>query len=522
MPVDCFGFWRKIIFQGVTPSLGVCRILARIDDPRRKPMLRLLILLPFCLYANPASAALIDFFKDSTGATRWQYVANFSSGVLIILLSLVTLNLFLSRRQAQRANRELERIRDDLERRVQERTATLNEYNQLLKDTNQLLEGEIAEHRETTARLQASDAYINGILESMPLVLIGLDRQNVVTHWNRLAAVVSGVNSDSARGKNLWQAYPAIPLDPKKLAEVVERGKPATIKHSQRGQYYYEITVYPVRASAELGVVILLEDVTQRRLSENRLIQRDKMSSMGELASAMAHDIELPLKRIRDTIESVSESLQHYRSQQESAGAAPDLQRSTELLVEAKQYGDRAFEIINNLLDFSREYGDNKRYVYMPDLLEHTLEVAGNLIAEPSGLRFRDIAIEKRYADDLPNVPCYVSEMQHVFLSLFRHSLAAMGKVKREGYEPRLRLELAFHYDALWIKVQHNGVGLTGEEQDRLFEPYYVENAGADAAEAGRRLSFSHFILTEHHKGQIAITSDIDIGTTFHIQLQLN
>lgn len=483
-----------------------------------------LVSLPLWLYALPATAGLIDLFKDQTGATRWQYVANFSSGVLIILLSVVTLKLFLSQRQAQRANRELERIRDELEQRVQERTATLNEYNQLLKDTNHLLEGEIAEHRETTTRLQASDAYISSILESMPLVLIGLDRQNVVTHWNRLAELVSGVIGANAKGKNLWEAYPAIPLDPKKLAEVMESGKPATVKHSQRGQYYYEITVYPVRSSAELGVVILLEDVTQRRLSENRLIQRDKMSSMGELASLMAHDIELPLKRIRVAIESVGESLEHYRLKQESHGAASDLKRSTELLTEAKQYGDRAFDIINNLLDFSREFGANKRVIHMPTLVEHTLELAGNLISEPSGLRFRDVPIEKRFADNLPDLPCYVSEVQHVFLSLFRHSLTAMGRVKREGYQPRLRLELAFHYDAFWIKVQHNGIGLTGEEQNQLFEPYYLENSGSrdGVAETGQRLSFSYFIITEHHKGQIAVTSDINIGTTFHIQLQMN
>ena len=481
-----------------------------------------LVVLPLCFYTHPAAAGLLDFFRYESGVTRWQYVANFSSGVLIILLSVVTLNLFLSRRQAQRANRELERIRDDLERRVQERTATLNEYNQLLKHTNHLLEEEIAEHRETAVRLQASDAYINSILESMPLVLIGLDRQNAVTHWNRLAEMVSGVSRDSAKGKNLWEAYPAIPLDPKKLTEVVERGKPAAIEHSQRGQYYYEITVYPVRSSTELGVVILLEDVTQRRLSENRLIQRDKMSSMGELASLMAHDMELPLKRILSAIESVGESLEQFRQRQESHGAAPELQHTTELLTEAKQYGDRTFDIINNLLDFSREFGGNKRVVDMPDLLDHSLELAGNLIAEPAGLRFRDIAIEKHYAADLPKVPCYVSEMQHVFLSLFRHSLTAMGKVKREAYLPRLRIELAFHYDALWIKIEHNGIGLTGDEQNQLFESYYVENSAANGAGVEQRLSFTYFIITEHHKGQIAITSDINTGTSFHIQLQLN
>ncbi|MBF0218777.1 MAG: PAS domain S-box protein [Gammaproteobacteria bacterium] len=480
-------------------------------------------LLPLWLFTTAAHAALLDYFKDEQGGTKWQYVANFSSGVLIILLTVVLVNLLISQRRAYRANRKLERIREELELRVTQRTATLNEYNHLLKDTNRLLEGEIAEHRETTSRLQSSEAYIHCILESMPMMLIGLNQHNTITHWNKLAEQFSGVASTTAMGKNLWEVYPAIPLESKKLTEVVDKGKPVTIKHCQRGQYYYEIIIYPLRDTLEVGVVLLIDDVTQRKLSENRLIQRDKMASMGELASAMAHDIELPLKHILKNINSVAESLERTMMQRSGGESElPNLTLSQQLLGEAQQQGEQTFEVINNLLDFAREFGDNKRFTPIPGLLERTLKLARNLIAAPSGLRFRDITIEKQYEDDLPNVPCYVSELQHVFLSLFRHSLSAMGRVEREGFTPRLRLELAFHYDVLWIKVQHNGVGLSGEEQNNLFEPYYADSIGATPPRAGERLSLSYFIITEHHKGQIAVTSDINIGTTFHLQLQLS
>ena len=64
---------------------------------------------------------------------------------------------------------------------MQERTADLNESNSMLHQANKLLEGEIAGHRDTTQRLQASETYINSILESMLLMLVGLNKEGVVT-----------------------------------------------------------------------------------------------------------------------------------------------------------------------------------------------------------------------------------------------------------------------------------------------------------------------------------------------------
>jgi signal transduction histidine kinase len=141
-----------------------------------------------------------------------------------------------------------------------------------------------------------------------------------------------------------------------------------------------------------------------------------------------------------------------------------------------------------------------------------------------TGLQFRDIRIERSYEANLPHVPCHTAELQQVFLSLFRHCSHAIGEVDREGYQPVISLQVNKFYDAMWLKVQHNGRGISLQEQQVLFEPYFTNSGSKSPPEfdAARRLSYPYFIVTEQHRGQLAVTSDIEIGTTFHIQLLLN
>ena len=85
-----------------------------------------LLLSPF------ATADIFRVFREDDGSTNWQWIANFSSSILILALTYTVLRLFVSRRQAHQYNNELEEIRAQLEKRVLERTATLKESNTLL------------------------------------------------------------------------------------------------------------------------------------------------------------------------------------------------------------------------------------------------------------------------------------------------------------------------------------------------------------------------------------------------------
>jgi len=460
----------------------------------------------------PAHAGIVELFKDEQGKTKWQHVANFSSSVLILLLVITVIFLFIAHRKARKSNFELNEIRKFLEQRVEERTANL-------RHANKALEGEIKEHKDTTSRLSVSEAYIKSILDSMPLMLIGLNSDMEITQWNRWAETTTGMGPEIAIGKNLWDAYPTISLSPPQVEKVLQDKSTLTIKHSQRGQYYFDITLYAVQRQKDTGVVILVDDITKQMKAENKLVQRDKVSAMGELASAMAHDINSPLQTILSTLSVVRQQLAEKFQKDADEGLTNIL---TPMLANAEHSGKQASAIIQNLLEFSQSQGDTQQEYSLSRIVDQSLDIASALLSHHSGFRFSDIQIVRNYQDKIPNYPCVVSELQQVFLSLFRHAFHSLYTQLETGkFVPEIRVEINELYGALWVKIHHNGKGLSPEEQLEIFEPFFSNTSEEPACAIENRLSFSHFIVTEHHHGQMAVTSDMKLGTTFHIQFQL-
>ncbi len=456
------------------------------------------------IYFAGLAGDLVQLFKDEQGHTNWQYLANWSSGILIILLSISVTVLFFSRLAKQKANTELEAIKDDLEIRVKERTATLDESNQLLKE-------EVERHLATTDRLHSSEHYINSILKSMPSMLVGLNPKGEITQWNNKAEQYTGVAQQDALGNDLWEAYPLITITRDQFEEALTQHSPSTIRQSQRGLFHFDITIYPLHGTGESGVVLLIDDVSQQVKSENQLIQRDRISSMGELASSMAHDINIPLQGMLDDIKQIEIKMAHSQEQKDTTAISANL-------VGAIAKGRQASAIVDNLLDFASSKQDIKQAAVMTKVMDHSIELAKNVLSLPQGMNFSDITIEREYDKNLPKVNCHISEIQQVFLSLLRHCFHAIGKVRKEEFIPTIRIRILEGYDSLWLKISHNGVGLTSDEQQSIFEPYFSNQPLDSEDDADKRLSFSHFVVTEHHNGQMAVTSDIKLGTTFHMQ----
>lgn len=461
-------------------------------------------------YFTGLAEGLVQLFKDDQGKTNWQYVANWSSGILIILLSISAIVLFFSRRAKQIANTELEAIKNDLELRVKERTATLDEANHNLQD-------EVQKHLATGKRLHASEQYINSILNSMPSMLVGLNPQGEVTQWNEKAEQYTGVKLKDAIGKDLWEAYPIITVSRSQVEEALSESRISTIRQSQRGLFHFDITIYPLPGAQESGVVLLIDDVSQQVKSENKLIERDKLSSMGELASSMAHDMSVPLEGMLTDIKQIEENIKQLSSDGSTDNSAQITGIETDL-ADAIAQGKQASAIVDNLLRFANSQQKEKQPANMTEVMDHSIELAKDVLSLPQGMKFTDVSIEREYDSNLPLVNCHVSEIQQVFLSLLRHSFHAIGNSNKPDRKPTIRVRILECYDALWLKISHNGVGLTGQEQQSIFEPFFSNLPIDSEYDADNRLSFSYFVITEHHCGQMAVTSDVNVGSTFHIQ----
>lgn len=456
---------------------------------------RLILTITPLLLSAHAQADMFAIFRNPDGSTRWQYVANTSAGILIITLVIVLAFLIRAHIGAVRSNRALTEMKSTLEERVAQRTAVL---------------------QETTARLQNSEAYITSIVDSMPVMLIGLNDQLEITQWNRMAETITGRPIADVLGLNLWKAYPAITLTPDQVKGVQENKQTLNLKHHQRGQYSFDITVYPLGEQKETGLVILVSDVTKQVNAEHKLAERDKISSMGELASAMAYDISLPLK----TIASSLLTAQHQLADAEIPGIKNALASALKMAQESEK---QASAIVQNLLDLASSHSDERQPAQIQSIMDRSIDQAKVLFADANGLRFSQISINRRYDLSLPSISCYPAELAQVFVRVLRSAFYALNALPRdENHPPVIDIEIGEFYETLWIKLHHNGKCLSADEQLDIFQPYFSLTTHSLTYPAEQRLSYSYFIITDHHRGQMAVTSNEEHGTSFHIQLPMN
>lgn len=458
------------------------------------PVTRLLATIIALTLSAQAYADIFAVFRNTDGSTKWQYVANTSAGILIITLIIVLTFLIRAHMRAVRTNRALTDMKATLEERVAQRTAVL---------------------QETTKELQNREAYIAGIVDSMPVMLIGLNQQLEVTQWNSMAESITGRPINDVLGLNLWKAYPAITLTPEQVQSVMDSKQTLALKHHQRSQYSFDITVYALTGQNETGIVILVSDVTKQVNAENKLAERDKISSMGELASAMAYDISLPLQ----TISSSLLTAQHQLADAELPGIKNALASALKM---ALQSGKQASAIVQNLLDLARSHRDEKQPAQIQQIMDRSIDLAKTLFADANGLRFSQISINRHYDTSLPAISCYPAELAQVFVRLLRSAFYALNAMTRdEQFQPVIDIEIGEFYETLWIKLHHNGKCLAPEEQLDIFQPYFSLTIHSLTYPAEQRLSYSHFIITDHHRGEMAVTSNESHGTSFHIQLPM-
>lgn len=480
-----------------------------------KKYLLALLLTAFILYFSGLWADFVLLFKYENGRTNWQYVANWMSSFLILMLSVTAVFLYLSRKEKDRANQELEAVKVGLEVRVKERTATLDESNRLLKQ-------EIEKHIETARQLNQSERYIQSILKFMPSMLVGLNAKGEITQWNEKAEKYTGVSAQNALGKYLWDAYPIITIKPELVEKALAQKNMVTLRQSQRGMFHFDITIYPLHDTEQQGVVLLIDDVTHQVKSENKLIQKDRLSSMGELASSLAHDMSIPLQGMLSDVKQIEAKvslLSNKVENLEDTSIFSEIAAINHELSDAHAQGKVAMAMVGHLLDFAASGRVKKRAADVAEIMEHSLELARDILPLPQGMSFDQITIKKDFEPNISKLHCFTLEIQQVFFSLLRHCFHALAQAKDE---PCVTIKILECYDAIWVKISHNGAGLTIQEQQSIFEPYFSSEPLDSENDADKRLSFSHFIVTEQHKGQMAVTSDPRIGTTFHMQFQLN
>lgn len=433
--------------------------------------------------------------------------SNFFVLLIIAFLMVVIVISQISRRKHKRGKLTLQLTQRELEERVQERTVELKE----------------------------TQDYLNSIIHSMPSVLIGVSEELEVTLWNDAACRVTRISAEDAIGKDLFEAYPNIPVDRKAIRETLSHKAPHVTENLQLGTgsqaTHLDITIYPLQAARSPGAVIRLDDVTQRVRMENMIIQNEKMMSLGELAAGMAHEINNPLSAIINNVQNIQRRITPQLSKNQEAAEQLGLdlkllesylqQREVlSFLDNIREAGDRSAQIVTNMLEFSRTSNRDHLPTDFVQLLENALNLARNSFELKTVSGNQSIELVREFESDLPQVPCSKTEMQQVILNLLRNACQCFTSQLRHEEAPRITLRLYRWDDRMCLEIADNGPGMNEDISRHIFEPFFTTKDVGQGTGLG--LSVTYFIVTEHHGGTIEVESSPGQGTNFIISLPLH
>ena len=437
-------------------------------------------------------------------------------------------NTMLSRIEAR--EHQLKRARDEFQDAYDQAQGLAEET----RHTNRKLELEVQVRSKIEKKLTGFQNYLNSIIDSMPSALIALDEQLYVTQWNHEATVLSGTPLDEALNQPVFIAFePLKPFLPQ-LKETVEKHRVAKIERvtwpKDDDLRHYALTFYPLTGGGGRGVVIRIDDITQRLSLEEMMVQSEKMLSVGGLAAGMAHEINNPLGAILHNVQNIRRRLSTDlpRNQEQAQELGIDLatvnryldsREVPQLLDGIAQAGARAAKIVTHMLSFSRRSNRQLVPCELPALIDQALEIAGNDFDLAIGFDFKGQAIVRQFDPNLGPVPCTANELEQVLLNLLKNAAQAIHQRPQPSEPGRITLRTRLNPPWAEIQVEDNGVGMPEAVRKRTFEPFFTTKEIGQGTGLG--LSVSYFIITNNHKGQMEVQSTPGQGTCFTLRLPL-
>lgn len=437
-------------------------------------------------------------------------------------------NTMLSRIEAR--EQQLKRTRDEFQMAYDQAQGLAEET----RHTNRKLELEVQVRSKIEKKLTGFQNYLNSIIDSMPSALIALDEQLYVTQWNHEATVLSGTPLDEALNQPIFIAFePLKPFLPQ-LKESVEKHRVAKIERVTwpKGEdvRHYALTFYPLTGGGGRGVVIRIDDITQRLSLEEMMVQSEKMLSVGGLAAGMAHEINNPLGAILHNVQNIRRRLSPELPRNQEQAAELDIDLSSvnrylesrevpQLLDGIQQAGARAAKIVTHMLSFSRRSNRQLAPCDLPALIDQAVEIAGNDFDLAIGFDFKGQHIVRQFDPALGPVPCTANELEQVLLNLLKNAAQAIHQRPQPSEPGRITLRTRLNPPWAEIQVEDNGVGMPEAVRKRTFEPFFTTKEIGQGTGLG--LSVSYFIITNNHKGQMEVHSAPGQGTCFTLRLPL-
>ncbi len=254
-------------------------------------------------------------------------------------------------------------------------------------------------------------------------------------------------------------------------------------------------------------VIAVMRDITNRKEMEYKLLQSEKLKSLGELAGGVAHDFNNVLAAILGRVQLLKMQFNPPDGQPEQRKAMINLIKSLGVIEKASFDGA---ETVRRIQEFARKRADDKDFtqIEINELLENSLEFTRMRWKDQTESKGISVDIQRAFSQLAPTLGS-ASELREVFTNIINNALDAMP----EG--GTLKIETCKEDDLIVITIADTGVGIPEAIRDRIFDPFYTTK-GVRSTGLGMSISYG---IVNRHKGTIGVESREGQGTTFTIKL---
>jgi PAS domain S-box-containing protein len=363
---------------------------------------------------------------------------------------------------------------------------------------------DITEVAEARSRADLADERLRHLLAHAPIILFAYDRTGVVTLSEGRGLEPLGFRPKELLGRSVFDLY----ADDPTLTSYAHRalaGEEFSVV-TRMGSAVLETTLSPIRsATGELdGAIGLCVDVTERVKAQTRLVQAERLASMGTLSATVAHEMNNPLTYILASLDFVAARL----SDRGSVVQAPELGRH---IANAREGADRVRRIVRGLQSFSRRDDDRTEPIDVCAVLERAIEMTDNATRHRA-----------RMVTELESVPFVLANdlrLGQVFVNLLINAAHAIPEGHADSNEIRVRTRYDETKRAIMVAIEDTGSGMTPEVLSHIFEPFF--STKPIGAGNGLGLSICHGII-EDLGGSIEVESLVGKGTTFRVRLEVS
>jgi two-component system, NtrC family, sensor kinase len=298
------------------------------------------------------------------------------------------------------------------------------------------------------------------------------------------------------------------------------------------------VSTFADQAAIAIENVRLFENVEARtrelgkslddlRTAQDRLVQTQKLASLGQLTAGIAHEIKNPLNFVNNfsgvSVELIDELQAAVKRGSFDDGTQAEIAELTETLRDnldkIAQHGKRADAIVKNMLLHSREGSGEHRPVDVNTLVEESLNLAYH--GARAETQTFNITLERSLDPTVGEIDVFPQEITRVLLNLIANGFYAATKRKEQpnsaGFEPTLTAVTRNLGDRVEIKIRDNGVGIPPEVKERIFTPFFTTKPAGEGTGLG--LSISHDIVVKQHAGSIEVDTRPGEFTEFRIVL---